>query len=232
MRPIDTFRLIELSERGAQLGNAARALLLLESQGFDADTALALTLGARDRILMGVRNVMFGRTMTAQERCRACGEEFEVTLTAEDVGLGDSGAEDPPITCTLQADGRDYTVRALTAGDMAMAESAPGADAARALLLERVAPEAPDSEAQRIAEALERLDPLAHVGLVVPCPACGKDNELGLDVPAFLWREIEYRVPRLLDEVAELARVFHWSERDILAMPQSRRSYYLAAASR
>jgi hypothetical protein len=232
MRPIDASRLIELSESGARLGNAARALLLLESQGLEADTAQALTLGGRDRILMRVREVLFGPRMTAQERCYACGEPYEVILTAEDVGLGDGGAEDRPIACTLQADGRDYTVRALTAGDMAMAESAAGADAARALLLARVAPGAPDSEAPRIAEALEQLDPLAHVSVVMPCPACGKENELSLDVPAFLWREIEYRVPRLLDQVAELARVFHWSEHDILAMPQSRRSFYLAAAGR
>src|SRR5688572_15587577 len=124
MRAIDASRLIELSERGAGLGNAARALLLLESQGLEADAAQALTLGARDRILMRVRHALFGRQMTAQERCRACGEAFEVTLTAEDVGLGNGGTEDPPTACTLRAEGRDYAVRALTAGDMAMAESA------------------------------------------------------------------------------------------------------------
>lgn len=233
MWPIDASRLIELSERGARLGNAARALLLLESQGMGADAAQGLTLGERDRLLMRIREMVFGRQIAAQGRCSACNDAFEVTLTANDVGLGaDSPPPEQSGACLVHAVGRDYAVRALTAGDMAMAERAGSVDAARALLMARVAPDAPEGEAARIAETLEQLDPQAHVSVDVPCPACGQANELGLDVAAFLWREIEHRVPRLLGEVAELARIYHWSERDILAMPQSRRSFYLAAAAR
>jgi len=232
MRPIAASKLIELSERGARLGNAARALLLLESQGLDGAAASDLALGERDRMLMQVREIVFGRELKAQERCRACEDAFEVTLTAEDVGLSAAAPGDHvPTSCLLQSAAREYVVRALTAGDLGAAEAAASSAAARALLLARVAPEAPDGEESRIAEALEHLDPLAHVSVVVPCPECGEENEFGLDLAAFLWREFEQRALRLLAEVAELARVFHWSERDILDLPQSRRSFYLAAAA-
>lgn len=233
MRPFDASWLVEISERGARLGNAARALLLLEAQGLASDAARWLPLGARDRRLLQVRESMFGGEMVAHERCSVCGEDFEMTLCAEDVGLGPSAESDEqPAVCSLAADGGDYVVRALTAGDMAMAERMRGIEAARTLLLARVAPDAPEGEAPRIARALEQLDPLAHVSIAVPCPACAQENEFAFDAAAFIWREIEQRVPRLLEEVAELARVYHWSERDILEMPQSRRRFYLAAAGR
>jgi hypothetical protein len=83
----------------------------------------------------------------------------------------------------------------------------------------------------RVAEALEALDPLADIALDAACPSCGAANELQFDAAAFVWRELAARAPRILREVAELARTFHWSERDILAMPASRRAFYLAAAS-
>lgn len=231
MQRLDASALIDLSERGAMLGNARRALLVIEASGVAA--AGSLRLGQRDRLLMRIRAALFGRELTAQPRCGACGEAFEIRFTAADVGLEGEGDDDAPAAAVIEGEGGSYTLHALTADDMIAAEAAGSADRARATLLTRAAPDAPPGalDPARAAAALEVLDPLADISLAVHCPSCGAEDEQMLDVPGFVWREIEQRVPRLLREVADLARAFHWSERDILAMPAARRNFYLAAAA-
>lgn len=231
MRTILASELIEISERGARLGNASRALLLLEAGGeIDAQDAAALPLGARDRLLLRLRAALFGERMVAQQQCAACGENYELSLCAADVGLGDLPTSATAPCLHLDDDGTPYRVRALTAGDMVAAEAAPDVAAALTMLLRRAAPDAPGDAvtAARISETVEALDPDAEVLLSARCPACGHGVEHALDVPAFVWREIEQRVPRILREVADLARLYHWSERDILAMPAARRRFYLS----
>ncbi len=47
------------------------------------------------------------------------------------------------------------------------------------------------------------------------------------DVTGYFQTEIERSAHRLMHEVAEIASVYHWSERDILAMAPARRRFYL-----
>ena len=110
--------------------------------------------------------------------------------------------------------------------DAAEVESASDALAARRVLAARVAPKA-DADSEDLDVALEALDPAADVGLVLACPACGAQEIRAFDVPSFVWREFEILIPRILRDVADLARAFHWSERDILDLPPWRRSFYL-----
>ena len=81
-----------------------------------------------------------------------------------------------------------------------------------------------------IEDALEALDPQADVLLDLRCPACGSRWSEVFDAGLVLWSDIRLAAQRLLSEVAQLARAFHWSERDILGMPASRRRFYLEAA--
>ena len=235
MRGLDAERIILLSERGADLPPARRAALLLAAAFPDAPdlSLLRLALGTRDRLLMRMRARLLGEALTARQRCAGCGEDFEIDFTAEQVGLAprpeDEQLPEAPAG-SLRYRRREFAVRAVSVGDMIVAEAADGIDVARELLAERAAPEAPTAARHRLAEALEALDPAADTMIEAACPQCGAAQELRLDPAVFVWEELAARAPRILRDVAELARIYHWSEREILAMPASRRAFYLAAA--
>lgn len=238
MHGLDAARIVELSERGAGLGPSSRAALLLAAAFPQADRTelCGVPLGTRDRLLMRLRAQAFGHELCAHQRCAVCGEDYELTLTADSIGLSPKPEDEslPPAPAgELAAGGRSYVVHAIRAGDMIAAEAAGSREAARALLAARAVPDAPAGsiDAERLGEVLEALDPAADVALDVACPHCGASNDLRFDAADFVWRELAAAAPRILRDVADLARAYHWSEREILAMPASRRAFYLAAAA-
>ncbi|MEP9359594.1 hypothetical protein [Sphingomonas sp. KR3-1] len=225
MRRFSALDLIEIAEHGAALGPAARALLLLVSgAGLPYDAAASLPLGMRDRWLFALRAMQFGARIEVAHRCSDCGEGFEFALAATDIDRAALPAADAP--ASLDIDG--VAVRAVTAGDLAACEGL--GPLARTALRERIAPDGAALDAAALDAALDTLDPDAEVAIAARCPECGADQSILLDIASFFWREIEFRVPRLLQQVADLARINHWSERDILLLPPARRRFYLAAA--
>jgi hypothetical protein len=235
MRGLDSERIILLTERGAELPAARRSALLLAAAFPEAPegSLLHLSLGTRDRLLMRLRARLLGEALTARQRCGGCGEDFEIDFTAEQVGLAprpeDERLPEAPAG-SLNYRRRDFAVRAVCVGDMIAAEDAEGVEAAVELLAARTAPDAPAAARRRLAETLEALDPAAETTIEAACPHCGEVEALRLDPAAFVWEELAARAPRILRDVADLARTYHWSEREILAMPASRRAFYLAAA--
>jgi hypothetical protein len=225
VRRFSALDLIEIAEHGAARGTAARALLLLVTgAGLPYDRAAALPLGMRDRWLFALRAVQFGARIDVGHRCSDCGKGFEFGLTAADIDR----AALPPAEVPASLEVAGVVVRAVTAGDLAACEGlgAQGRTALRA----RIAPDGAALDDAALDAALDTLDPDAEVTIVARCPECGSDQSILLDIASFFWREIEFRVPRLLQQVADLARVNHWSERDILMLPPARRHFYLAAA--
>ncbi|HYW16899.1 MAG TPA: hypothetical protein VE891_12210 [Allosphingosinicella sp.] len=235
MHRLDAARILELTERGAALSPCRRAILLLAAAWPEApvEALLGLPLGARDRLLMRLRAETFGTMLSARHSCRDCAEDFEINLDAAELGFtqaDDREAFPEPAAGTISEGGETFAVRAVTVADMLAAEAADGPETARAVLLALVVPDAPSGalDEGRAAAALEALDPLADITLDTSCPHCGAAHELQFDAAAFVWQELASRAPRILRDVAELARTYHWSERDILAMPAPRRAFYLA----
>jgi hypothetical protein len=60
------------------------------------------------------------------------------------------------------------------------------------------------------------------------CPDCGGRLDCSLDVVSFVLEEIRRRARRLLREVHVIASAYHWSESEILALPEERRRRYLS----
>lgn len=153
---------------------------------------------------------------------------MEYALTAADLGrdmLAGEGAGEGAATAIVDG----VTVRAITMhGDLAACERAGDAAAARQMLRDRVAPDGAGIADDRLDAILAHLDPDAELDIAAACPACGEQRLLAFDIAAFFWDELALRVPRLLDDVADLAHAFHWSEADILALPGQRRSFYLS----
>jgi hypothetical protein len=154
-----------------------------------------------------------------------------VELTVGLAGLDLSASAPQPMTVAI--DGRSHQIRPLDSRDLAAILDCGDVEIARRRLAELALQDwdgpLPASAVDRVAECLERADAANEILLDVACPACAYSWQVDLDVPAFVWSELEGEATRLLHEVASLARAYAWREADILAMPSGRRRFYLEA---
>jgi hypothetical protein len=84
-----------------------------------------------------------------------------------------------------------------------------------------------DAEEAEVAARLAELDPQADLEIDMRCSVCGEELRLPFDPAGFLLRELAVEAEALYREVHALALYYHWSERDILELPVSRRRFYL-----
>jgi len=80
----------------------------------------------------------------------------------------------------------------------------------------------------QIGMELEQHDDLTALEINTSCPACGADLLIDLDLEAKLLEILSTEQKLLLKQIHRLALAYHWSEADIVVMPNKRRQYYLA----
>jgi len=85
-----------------------------------------------------------------------------------------------------------------------------------------------DEQVECIEEAMEEHDPLVNFKLRVRCPSCELDHLITIDLEELSLRELRRAQLRLLASVHRLAACYHWSERQIFAVPHWRRAHYLS----
>ena len=248
MRAPSASDLIEVWEIGASRGSGERAQLLLErcQPELSPEQLRALPIGARDALLLRLREQLFGPRLDALLRCSHCGEPFEVHADLDQLRAemppGGVDAMQPTSGAPMnwRLDALTVHFRLPTGGDLIALEGYRDLASARNRLIERclidasrdgepIAPaELTATELAELAEHIAAADPSAELLLNGDCPSCGARWESLLDIAAYLWTEIERRVGRLLTEVHTLARAYGWREQDILAMSERRRRTYLA----
>ena len=79
---------------------------------------------------------------------------------------------------------------------------------------------------RRLETAMEAMAPYLAGDLRGSCPKCGSDVVVYFDARQFCLRELRDRAAFIYQEIDLLARRYHWSEADILAMPRVRRANY------
>ncbi len=85
----------------------------------------------------------------------------------------------------------------------------------------------PESMQAAVVEALEAADPMGDLEVAVTCPGCSHAWDAALDVPGFLWQEVDRWARRTLLEVHALASAYAWPETEILRLSPTRRRLYL-----
>jgi hypothetical protein len=240
--------LLSAWEQGRAAGPPERILLLLSltAPGPELAGLGRITVGERNARLLRLREAAFGTRLEALVACPACQEGLEVELDAIEIlatggrRMGDpaGGAGRPARNGTpsdpleVEMEGRRLRLRPPTLEDLhAVADR--GTEAPAALLARCVTD--PDGEPVSLPTALKdaveaelaKADPLAELELGMDCPACGHGWTAGLDVPSYLWEEIEAWAVRTLEEVHLLASAYGWSEAEILGMTPVRRRAYL-----
>ncbi|MBD2232774.1 hypothetical protein [Phormidium tenue] len=81
-------------------------------------------------------------------------------------------------------------------------------------------------------QALDDLDPLVNFSLAVTCPHCGQPSQPEIDLGAWALKILQRVQQRLIETVHRLACRYHWTEAEILALPEWRRDRYLALIDR
>lgn len=231
--------LLDVLDRGGPVSMPQRALLLAQAADRDADTT-ALSLGARDRLILRLHEDLFGPTLEARDSCPHCQEPASFELSCVSLVQTHERAGDGPDTVIdLRIGGFEVRCRPPRAVDLVAAARTDHARAARDALLAAtilaatrdgdpvtaasLPPHVVDQVGRRLAEA----DPLAEVRLAVTCPACGGAWHAVLDPAAFVWQELQDWGRTVLWEVHVLATAYGWPEREILSLSPRRRQAYI-----
>jgi hypothetical protein len=242
MRPLSAAELLNVWERGAAQQPAQRALALLAaaSTEADADALAQLSIGARDRRLLTLREWMFGPQMPCLVVCPACSQRLELSLDANDLRLADEAEEAAQFSVTSA--GFEVRFRLPNSRDLLALAPAGSAEARRQLLQRCLLcaacggaacafDELPAEVLEAVADAMGRADPQADVQLSLACPDCGHAWAVPFDIVAYLWGELHTWAQRVLREVHMLASAYGWREADILALSPLRRELYLQMVS-
>lgn len=226
MQTLTQADLLALWETGRSLHPLDQGVLAAQSALPGEKESIAdWPIGQRNRVLAEWRWCMFGRALRGSAACRVCGEKLEFELDGRGMADGSASASGG----SVEVGGR--RLRLPTSRDLAMLVQENDEAAAVQRLLRQLSD---DDErgwsVQEIAmaeEALAAADPMAEIRLSFECPSCATNFEESLDLPTFVWAELEALARRLLSDVHRLASAYGWSEREILGLSAARREFYL-----
>lgn len=238
MRPISSTEILGIWEGGLDQSPVQHGIDLLglaRPEGSPEDLA-KLSIGDRDRILLILREQIFGPKLVCLTNCPSCAERLEMTLGVEDIL---SKPLDSDADMRIGMDGIEVKFRLPNSLDLIAIEENQDMSRARQILVERCIVEVsqngekmpsdqlPVKIADAVEDMMEKIDHQSNVNLDLTCPVCGNKWEAAFDIVSFFWSEIDAWAKCVLQEVHVLALAYGWSERDILDMSPFRRQVYL-----
>jgi len=229
MRTLTQADFLALWETGRSLHPLDQGVLAVQAAFPEIEESIAdWPLGRRNRALAELRCAVFGSKVRGWTSCRQCREQLEFQLD----GRAWAESESPAGKDRIGVGELNY--RLPTSRDLAaVAAEQEAPTAARRLLQLCCVPDgAPDrawsdEEIDAVGECMAAADPLAEILLRFDCPSCGASFDESLDLPTFLWAEMESRAKRMLLAVHTLAAAYGWSEAEILSLSPARREIYL-----
>jgi hypothetical protein len=239
MRVLSIAEWLSAWEAGQTQRPAVWTLTLLTAAypNLSADALAQLTIGQRDKLLLGLRQAFLGAQIASLTECPACREELELTFGVADVcATASLTAADSFNVC--QGDWQ-IRFRLPTSLDLFAIDQVQDLNAARRALYERCVigierngeaaaiDRLPEFLADVIVDQMAELDPQGDVRATLSCPACTHQWPATFDIVRFMWSELNAWAIRILGEVHTLASHYGWHEADILAMSPWRRQVYL-----
>jgi hypothetical protein len=198
-----------------------------------ADTTWQWSVPRRRQGLIAIAHATLGASLQALARCNAPGCRNQIEL---ELGLASFDAEARE-QVELDVAGKHLVCRMPTGADLEAWAREGRFEAAwlAARLIVEDAPGAADwtsAGLDALAAALEAADPLAALTVPVTCPCCGTGLDVTLDLEPLLLGALREVARETLEDVHRLARAYHWTEAEIVAMPRERRRAYLARLQR
>jgi hypothetical protein len=93
-------------------------------------------------------------------------------------------------------------------------------------------PEISEEWIEVVNEAMQEIDPLVNFVLSVTCPTCTQDSSHGIDLEGIALSRLQEKQRHLLRTVHTIASQYHWTEEEILSIPDWRRSLYISLIDR
>ena len=233
-------QILDVADAGAGTDPVGRGsvLLAVTHPEWEAEHVSGLVLGERESLLLEIRRATFGDMLGARTVCPACGAGLAVEVPAAWLRREGNPAGSVP-SFELKAGPFALTIRPPDGTVLARAAAEPDVDSSRLALLAGcivgvVGPagalelsELPPDVIAAAGEAIVERDPRSEITVALTCISCGHDWAAVFDAGLFLWEELAAMSIRLVDDVDVLARAYHWSEAEILAMSSSRRRRYV-----
>lgn len=232
MRTLTQTDLLALWETGRSLHSLDQGVMAVEAVCPEAKESIAdWPLGRRNRALVELHGRAFGGPLRGWAACPQCEEKLEFEFD----GRSMAAEMYPEQDASVEVDGERF--RLPTSRDLAAMVGETDARRAAQSLLWRLHTTGEkgawsDAQIEAVGERLAEADPLAEIRLSFACPRCDAAFEESLDLPWFVWSEMEARVRRVLAEVHTLALTYGWSETEILRLTPARRELYLEMVRR
>ncbi|MEJ2550839.1 MAG: hypothetical protein P8Y98_15055 [Anaerolineales bacterium] len=90
----------------------------------------------------------------------------------------------------------------------------------------------PEAVVLTIEEAMLSADPLIAPTVTSKCPYCGQNGERPMDLGRMLLAHLKDVQSSVIDTIHRLAKSYHWTEDEILALPAKRKEQYLKLIGR
>ncbi|HET9701874.1 MAG TPA: hypothetical protein VFP70_13210 [Burkholderiales bacterium] len=205
-------------------------------RGLEPAEVAGWTLDRRLRALADIARATFGNSLAWQARCPACREPMELELGLEP--LLATTCEAGAVECAPRPDTR-LSLRLPTGLDqqswrnLAVPREELPLAMARSLVqgLDGGIPDPdwrmPEEWLDAVEAELAARDPLGMLEAGAQCPSCGTGSAMELDLEAVILDLLAREQRRVMEEVHRLARTYHWSEAEVLAIPPRRRAFYL-----
>lgn len=191
-----------------------------------------LSLGDRIAALLTLAKSGDEQPLEATMRCASCAVQLETQLSPDELVAYHVRASADGVARAALDDGSELLLRLPTVRDFERwRDRGAGVDElARDLTLDgRALPSPlPPTWTAAIERALGDADPLVDFRLAIDCPDCGAHGRYALDLQALALERLRRLHGELLVTVHRLASAYHWSEREILALPPARRRIYLS----
>lgn len=214
-----------------------------------------LLVADRQYLLLKLREATFGHRVQATIVCPdpACGTKMDIDFSTQDIPV--KASEDkgplyqmqlPPESGLMSEDGEictEVVFRLPNGGDQEAISPLLLQDESQAgmALLERcvqcIGPwenpglarigQLSPQVLMAIEQQIELVAPAVELTMAGNCPECDLVFSLPFDLSGFFWSELRTSRNLLLREVHFLAFHYHWSEREIMAMPRDKRRSYI-----
>ena len=228
MKALSPQALLEIVDGLADASPTERALALWSRLEPDSpvEALWSAPVGCLANAMLDLRQATRGSALELHDRCPACGEEIEFDVDIADLRLARPPRTNPPFE--VEVDGQPFVLRRVSCEDLRAVERGESSD--RVALLSRciLGTHCPlDAMAERLDAILGERDPQADITFALRCPACAHDWQGVFDAGSVVWSELRADATQLSYDVDAIARAYHWSEADILALPAVRRRRYL-----
>lgn len=210
---------------------------LQEVAGHPADINLVRSLSPGDRqfLLLQLEAKIDASPHWFTVRCSGCGEQIQFQLQPDHLPMKPAGVGYPEMSVKLSIG--EATLRVPNGADEEFVSLLDSNSATPQIMLSRLlkAQGKPvevsmlrESDLEDLDHALDEMSPQAVLKASIECPHCGLVQQAEIDPYVWLIHETD----ALDQEIHALAFNYHWSEKEILMLPRTRRRRYLQMIER